>query len=394
MPWQRRSLLETKRCFIQKDKAGWKSFAALCKHFGISRKTGYKWRHRYRSRGWRGLKDRPRRPGKPARRRHAKWHRRLKKLHLQYPHWGRRKLWHKLVERYRRRQTPHPSTLGDWLRKWGLSCIRARRSRRGPVLGRTVLGQARCPNAIWTVDFKGWFRTGDGTRCEPLTVRDLFSRFILCIVLLRHQSHVLTQRVFVRLFRRYGLPQRIRVDNGSPFGSSGAAGFSRLSAWWLRLGIQVEYIRPGHPEENGGHERMHRDYKAETLFPAAATWGGQQKRTNRFVKRYNWERPHQALNGRKPAQLYRRSQRRYRGVRQISYPKAWAVRRVRSNGTIKWQGRQRFIGEAVIGQLVGLKSIQVNVHEVYFVTMLLGTMYAGDRQGLRPARQARQRAVP
>jgi hypothetical protein len=245
---------------------------------------------------------------------------------------------------------------------------------------------------VWTVDFKGWFRTGDGTRIEPLTVRDLFSRYILRVVLLADQTYPLTRAAFVGLFRQGGLPWRIRVDNGGPFGSNGAAGLSRLSVWWVRLGITVEFIRPAHPQDNGAHERMHRDYKAETAQPPAGTPRRQRGRTRRFVHRYNFQRPHEALGLRRPAQLYRCSRRAYpRRLPELKYPTRWKVRRVRSNGTIRWEGRLRFVGEAFVGQRVGLKPASSEVHAVYFAKVLLGQMHRADGGGLRPATYARRR---
>jgi transposase InsO family protein len=392
MPWDLKTLAQSKTSFIQQQQAGQRSFAALCRRFGISRKTGYKWRRRFRTRGWAGLAARSPKVRCNRRRHHSKWHHRLRRLRLQHPLWGAKKLWRLLAERHGKRAVPHRATLGRWLQQWGLSGPRRRRTRRGGALVRPGLTRPRQSNDLWTVDFKGWFRTGDGTRVEPLTVRDLFSRFVLGVVLLADQSYPLARTGFVGLFKAQGLPRRIRVDNGGPFGSNGAAGLARLSVWWTRLGIRVEFIRPGHPEDNGAHERMHRDYKAETARPPAATPRGQQARTRRFVRRYNWERPHEALGLRRPAQLYRRSPRTYpRRLPEVKYPTRWKVRRVRSNGTIRWEGRWRFVGEAFVGQRLGLKPAAPGVDAVCFARVLLGQMHRADNGGLRPATYARRR---
>jgi transposase InsO family protein len=392
MPWDLKTLQQSKTRFIQQHQAAGRSFAALCRRFGISRKTGYKWRRRFRTRGWAGLAARSQNVRSNRRQHHRKWHRRLRRVRLAYPLWGAKKLRRLLVERYGGRAVPHQATLGRWLQQWGLSGPRRRRTRRGSALVRPGLTRPRQSNDLWTVDFKGWFRTGDGTRIEPLTVRDLFSRFILGVVLLADQSYPRTRSAFVGLFRQRGLPRRIRVDNGGPFGSNGAAGLSRLSVWWMRLGIQVEFIRPAHPEDNGAHERMHRDYKAETARPPAGTPRGQRGRTRRFVRRYNFERPHEALGLRRPAQLYRRSRRAYpRRLPELKYPTRWKVRRVRSNGTIRWEGRLRFLGEAFVGQRVGLKPGSSDLYVVYFAGLLLGQMHRADVSGLRPATYARRR---
>ena len=386
MPWKLKSLKEAKARFILKCKAGLNSFTALCRQSGISRKTGYKWRRRYRTRGFDGLADRSRRPHRLAKQSAGKWRRRLQQLRRWYPRWGPKKLRCLLVEHYGPKGVPARSTLGRWLRAWGWTQPRARRARRGPVLERPGLSPARRSNAVWTVDFKGWFRTGDGLRCEPLTVVDLFSRFILGLALLADQSYAPTRAVFVWLFRRYGLPRCIRVDNGGPFGSTGALGLSRLSAWWMRLGIRVEFIRPAHPEENAAHERMHREYKAETARPPAPTRRGQQVRTTRFQRRYNCQRPHAALGQRRPAALYRASARSDPTVLpQWRYPGRDAVRRVRSNGQIKWQGRTRFIGEAFVGERIGLKASGPGKHAEYFLGALIGTLHGDDKGGMRPA---------
>jgi putative transposase len=391
MPWDLKTLQQSKTGFIQQQQAGGRSFAALCRRFGISRKTGYKWRRRFRTRGWAGLIARTRNVRSNRRQCHHKWHRRLRRLRLAHPLWGAKKLRRLLVERYGERAVPHRATLGRWLQQWGLSGPRRRRTRRGPALLRPGLTRPRQSNEVWTIDFKGWFRTGDGTRIEPLTVRDLFSRFILAVVLLVDQSYPRTRAALVSLFARRGLPRRIRVDNGGPFGSTGAAGLSRLSVWWVRLGIIVEFIRPAHPEDNGGHERMHRDYKAETARPPAGTPRGQRGRSRRFVHRYNFERPHEALGLQRPAQVYRGSQRAYPDrLPELQYPTGWKVRRVRSNGTIRWEGRLRFVGEAFVGQRVGLKRASNELYVVYFAGLLLGQMHTADESGMRPATYARR----
>jgi transposase InsO family protein len=239
------------------------------------------------------------------------------------------------------------------------------------------------------VDFKGFFRTTDGTRCDPLTVRDLFSRFLLAVCVLPHQRFAAVRRVFMRLFRRFGLPKVIRVDNGSPFGSTGAWGLSALSVWWRTLGIQVEFIRPGHPEDNGAHEQMHRELKRDTARPPAADPAAQQRRSHRWLRYYNTERPHEALENRCPADRYRRSRRPYRGPRPIRYRRGWPVRYVRQNGQIKWQGRLRSIGEAFVGQPVALRQQAQGIYEVYFQRVLLGTLHDRDAGGIRPSKPRR-----
>jgi hypothetical protein len=257
-------------------------------------------------------------------------------------------------------------------------------------LRRKVLTVARRSNQVWTVDFKGWFRTQDGERVEPLTVRDLFSRYLLTVRLLEAQRWEAVRRVFLYLFRKYGYPSAIRADNGGPFGSTGPAGLSRLSAWWTALGIRVEFIAPGHPEQNGGHEQMHRVLKAETTKPASTNPRAQQRRTDQWAWIYNEMRPHEALEQRTPATVYRPKPTTVRNVK-VSYPNGWATRCVRSNGQIKWRGRRRFVGEAFVGYPVGLRQRSQVIWEVYFAGLLIGQMWEADQGGMRPASYAHRR---
>jgi hypothetical protein len=251
------------------------------------------------------------------------------------------------------------------------------------VVDRPKLTVARSPNEVWTVDFKGWFRTGDGCRVEPLTVRDLASRYILGIVLLRQQNVRECRRAFEGLFNQYGLPQVIRADNGSPFGALGALGLTRLSGWWVKLGIRVEFIEPGHPEQNGAHEQLHRVYAEETLQPAARSWRGQKLRTERWRRHYNEQRPHQALGMQVPLRLYRKSPRKMpRQLRPWQYELGWESRRVKANGTIHFGGRSRFVGEAFAGERVGLKRARNAVWEVYFGPHLLGELWDNETSGI------------
>jgi hypothetical protein len=253
---------------------------------------------------------------------------------------------------------------------------------------------ATAPNHVWTADFKGWFRTCNGQRVEPLTIRDLFSRYVLRIRLLPDQRWQPVKTVFAGLFQQYGLPRVIRTDNGGPFASTGPAGLSRLSVWWTKLGIQVEFIRPGHPEENGAHEQMHRVFKAETTRPPAPTRQGQQHRTTSWVRTYNHLRPHEALRQEVPASRYRKSSRRLARQPHVwNYPAGWSQRQVRSNGEIRWRGRRRFVGEAFVRQRLGLKPLSTEVQAVYFGSLLIGHLHDDDPGAMRPAVYSRRKAT-
>jgi len=248
------------------------------------------------------------------------------------------------------------------------------------------LTQSTTCNEVWTIDFKGWFRTGDGQRCDPLTIRDLASRYLLCACLVSEQSDASVRRVMCGVFKKYGLPRIIRVDNGTPFASRGCLNLSSLSLWWVRLGIRVEFTRRGKPQDNGAHEQMHRVLKAETTCPAAANPRAQQRRLDRWREEYNTVRPHEALAGRVPNDLYSRSARRFHIAKIPSYPDTWLTRRVRPNGWIKFQGILRFIGRAFVRQLIGLKPAQEESWEVYMDTLIIGTLHLADGSaGMRMA---------
>jgi transposase InsO family protein len=290
-----------------------------------------------------------------------------------------------LRRRFGARGLPSEAAISRWLRRWGLSRPpQPRRATRARAIARAKLTSAHRANDVWTVDFKGWFRTGDGTRVDPLTVRDLASRYVLAVVLLTRPSLEQCRTAFQRIFGRYGLPRVIRVDNGTPFGADGALGLTRLSAWWVRLGIRVEFIAPGQPQQNGAHEQMHRVYLEETLRPPAPTLRAHQRRSERWRRAYNEQRPHEALGMRVPAQLYRRSPRALPAALPAwKYPRDWHTRRVKGNGMIGFQGRQRFVGEAFAGQRVGLKPRGPGKHEVYFGPLLVGELHAHDAGGIR-----------
>src|SRR5208282_3652345 len=355
MPWKILSAVGERWRFAQAALKQLKPFTVLCHAFGISRQCGYKWLRRFHQDGRCGLHNHSRRPRRSPQRTSARWRQAVRRLRQRFPHWGAKKIHARLHHQFPRARLPAVRTITKWLPRLCPMRRRHRHSRRGPRLTLPPLTLPAAPNDVWTVDFKGFFRTADGTRCDPLTVRDLFSRLLLAVRILPHQRQAAVRQVFIGLFRRYGLPKVIRMDNGSPFGSTGAWGLSALSVWWLTLGIRVEFIRPGHPEENGAHEQMHRELKRDTTRPPAAHPPGQQRRSDRWRMYYNSERPHEALGGRYPSDLYRRSRRRYRGPQPIRYPRGWVVRHVRHNGQIKWHGRRRSIGEAFVGQPVALR---------------------------------------
>jgi hypothetical protein len=247
---------------------------------------------------------------------------------------------------------------------------------------------AQAPNQVWTVVFKGHFSTQDRQRVDPLTVRDLYSKYGLAIALLGGMDDAVVRPAFEDIFTRFGRPKTIRVDNGKPFAAEGPYGYSCLSLWWKRLGIEVEFTRPARPSDNGSHEQFHRVYKAETLQPAAASPAEQQLRSNQWLKEYNEQRPHEALGQIVPARLYRASRRKYHPLSEnFKYPKDWKVIRASRKGCINWKGRQRLISRIVAGQLIALKPGSQESVLVYIGSLLLGSLHRDDPKGMRAAKK-------
>ena len=352
--------------FVMDRKESGLSMVGLCAAYGISRKTGYKWVRRYESEGVEGLKERSR-----ARKRQERVPeevaRKIVALRRSRPTWGPQKLRARLLREFPGTRWPAASTIGALLGREGL----VKRRRQGPRMPGPVseFRAVKRPNDTWAMDFKGWFRTRDGSRCDPLTISDLYSRYVLACVIVPPDSDRV-RPVVAGVLRRYGMPVVIRTDNGPPLGSGGCGGLSQLSVEWVRAGIALERIRPGRPQENGSHERM---LKAEATRPAAHTPGEQQERFDRYVRDFNENRPHEALGQRTPAELYRPSQRAYpEELPPVCYDALHQVRRVRTDGSIKWGGRLVFVSGALRGQEVGIAPTTAGDWEVRFADIPLG----------------------
>jgi len=371
MPWREVCPMDEKLRFIGALLAQEENMTELCERFGISRKTGYKLRRRYLAQGAAGIADRSRAPRVMPWAISAAQAEAIVGVRRAHPSWGPRKL-RAYLERWAPVQGwPAPSTIGELLRRQGLSQPRKRRRCSAPPP--SPLRSAVTANDLWCVDFKGWFRTGDGARCDALTVSDAFSRYLLSTQLMARPDYANCRSELERTFKDYGLPRAIRSDNGAPFASVGAGGLSRLSVWWVKLGIMPERIEPGQPQQNGRHERMHRTLKAECARPPAANRAAQQRRFDAFRAEFNQLRPHQALGQTPPAQHYTPSARAYPSrLEDPHYPADREVRRVRSNGEIKWQGELVFIGEALIGEVIGLIETNDGDAEAYFGPLPLG----------------------
>lgn len=344
-----------------------------CRSYGISRKTGYKWLERYKAEGPSGLEERSRAPHRMPWAIDDEMVELLVDARCHHPSWGPRKLLAWLERRHKGRSFPAASSVGDLLRRRGLVKARRRRHHVPPHVSRPGLYDK--PNATWCADFKGWFRTGDGKRCDPLTISDGHSRFILGCRIVQRPTLEFVQEQFERIFREKGLPDAIRTDNGPPFASTGLGGLSRLAVWWLKLGIRPDRIEPGKPEQNGRHERFHKTLKAETASPPAATPRSQQRRFDRFTCEYNEERPHEAIANDTPASRYSASKRLYpRTLPEIEYPSGHLVRSIHTAGTLKWHGTQVYVSETLIGEKVGLEPIENDQWLIRFATLPLAIL--------------------
>lgn len=365
MPWQGVSPVDLRLAFVRGYLTTMSSMTELCDQFGISRKSGYKWVERYDHQGRPGLLDRSRRPHHSPRATDTDVVTRLCDARRQHPRWSARKLLVVLRRRHPTLRWPAPSTGCALLKAHGL--VRARRQRHRVRAPAAPLAPITAPNEVWTTDFKGEFRTGDGVYCYPLTVRDGFSRYVLrCDALTTKATGPVRER-FECAFREYGLPARIRSDNGEPFAGTGLTRLSRLAVWWIRLGILPERIAPGRPEQNGSHEQFHRVLKADTARPPAANAAAQQRRFRDFCREYNEERPHEALQDRPPASRYRSSPRPFPArVPPIDYPGYLEVRRVSRVGKVSWRGRSLYLTQVLGGEDVAFDEVDDGVWLVYF----------------------------
>jgi putative transposase len=344
--------------------------AVLCREFDISRKTGYKIFQRYKDCGLEGLTDRSRRPYRQANKLAFQIETLIVQLKREHPSWGAPKIREKLKRRHDDIQTPAISTVHAVLDRHGLV---ERGRRRRPKLQGTALSKPLRANDLWCADYKGEFMLADRRYCYPLTLTDFASRYLLSCEALATTKEQFAFAVFERVFKDFGLPLAIRTDNGVPFASAHALfGLSKLSVWWLRLGIHIERIKPGHPQQNGRHERMHLTLKKEATKPAAPNFLKQQARFDQFLKCYNQERPHQALDMKYPAELYQPSPRAYRGLRELDYPFHDRTITVTQCGRICFNQRKINLSQVFAGQNVGIKQVSDKIWLVTFMDYDLG----------------------
>jgi putative transposase len=346
------------------------SIVSLAETYGVSRKTIYKWIDRHAAEGAAGLADRSRAPHASPQRLSEETIARVIQARQRWG-WGPRKLVVKLAQAEPGGTVPAASTIAELLRAKGLSHPRKRRVRT-PLYGPAVVAPAEA-NQTWCADFKGWFRTADGTRCDPLTITDAYSRYLLCCQIAAKTDRAHVEALFDTAFREYGMPDVIHTDNGAPFASRAPGGLSRLSMRWVRLGIIAERSRPASPQDNGRHERMHRSLKQETLRPPERNPRRQQEAFHAWRKIYNDERPHESLDYETPASCYRRSPRPFpRRVPEVEYDADVAVRRISESGDLNWKGERTFVSEIFEHQYLGLRPCDDRYHEVLYGPLVIG----------------------
>ena len=394
MPWKVTSEMDEKLLFISDCLREAAPMTVLCERYGISRETGYVWKRRFEAQGVAGLSELSRAPHRHGALTSAALVTRIVEVRQRKPYWGPKKLLAVLRQEDPELAWPSASTIAEILRREGLSS--PRRCRRRALTVEQPFAGVSAANDAWCIDFKGWFCTGDGQRCDPFTVSDAYSRYLLGVQVVPPTGESV-DAVMDRLFCEYGLPLAIRSDNGSPFASIGAGGLSRLSVKWVKLGINLERIYPGEPQQNGRHERMHGTMKGEACNPPAPTVPEQQARLDRFRAEFNDERPHEALGQRPPKQFYQPSGRRYpKRLRDPEYAPDEEVRRVRSSGEIKWKGSMRFISTALIGELIGIRERDDGhwVARFFGIPLVLIDRYSGKIARFGPGRPPRTKTSP
>jgi transposase InsO family protein len=371
MPWKVSGVVEKRRLFVEQWLSEEWTMTELCGRQGISRQAGYNTLARYQRAGWKGLEARSRAPHGHPNQMSGETEQQILELRQAHMRWGPRKLKVVLEREQPEGIWPAASTIGELLRREGLVMARKKRRRIDPYTA--PFAAASAPNRVWCGDFKGWSRTQNGERIDPLTISDACTRYLLRCQAVEKMDTARVQAIFEAAFREYGLPQAIRTDNGAPFASRAIAGLSRLALWWMKLGIVPERIQPAHPEQNGRHERMHLTLQQETMSPMAANRRAQQRRFDQFRREYNQQRPHEALAMRTPESCYAASPRPYPArVREPEYDSSMTVRRVFADGQFSWKHHDVFVSETLMGERIGLEPIDDRWYTIYFAEFPLG----------------------
>jgi len=382
MPWKTSSVMEEKLRFVLEYERREHSMTELCQRYQVARETGYVWLRRFRQTGIAGLVERSRAALRHPNQTAAVVEQAVLELRQAHMTWGPRKL-KRILERDQPGHCwPAASSIGALLRREGLVVARKKRTHTPPYSA--PLAHAQEANRVWCADFKGWFRTADGARIDPLTISDAHSRYLLRCQTIEKTDTARVQAVFEAAFREYGLPQAIRTDNGAPFASRAPGGLSRLAMWWIKLGIVPERIAAGHPEQNGRHERLHRTLQQDAAQPPAANRREQQRVLDRFRQEYNEVRPHEALEMRTPSEVYQPSPRNFpEPVPELQYPSGMEVRRVKHHGQFRWNQQEVFLSEVLWGEPVGLLPIDGRHFTIYFGPYAIAQF---DSRTLRVAR--------
>lgn len=374
MPWSETTTMDLKEQFIRDWHTQRHTISELCDRYGISRKTGYKWMTRYIEHGPDGLMERSHANHQVHNRTDSRIEDALIALRKKHPKWGAKKLLHILSGQHPDWELPAESTTCDIFKRNGLIRTKPKRKHIGHP-GKPD-GLITAPNTCWSVDFKGQFRTRDGNYCFPLTVTDNFSRYLLACKALDGTAMDPVKAAFTRLFHEYGLPDWMRSDNGTPFAAYTLGRLSRLSVWWIRLGILPDLIQPGRPQQNGKHERFHRTLKDETTKPPELNKRRQQRSFDSFQDEYNYVRPHEALEMKTPGSIYVPSERPMpRKLPEIEYPDHFEVRYVSATGGIKWKCDWYNVSSVLVGEYVGLEEIDNDQWDIYFGPIKLGRLH-------------------
>jgi transposase InsO family protein len=355
--------MEEKLRFVFEYQRDEQTMTELCARFGICRDTGYVWLRRFRLHGVQGLVELNRAAERHPNQTPAELERSVLELRQSHMTWGPRKLKRVLERDQAGRPWPAASTMGEIVKRAGLVVPRKRRRRTEPYT--QPLAHASESNLVWCADFKGWFRSGDGRRIDPLTITDAWSRYLLRCQAVEKTDTERVRAVFEAAFRQYGMPEAIRTDNGAPFASPAVGGLSRLAVWWTRLGIGHERIQAGHPEQNGRHERMHRTLKQDV--PTAQDWRSQQRELDRFLHDFNQVRPHEALDMQTPSSVYEPSPRPFPNkIPEVEYPNGMEVRTVKTHGHFRWKKKDIFLTEVLWGEPIGLMPLGDGLFNIYF----------------------------
>jgi transposase InsO family protein len=384
MPWKESRIVDQRLQFLSSYQKKEMSLSDLCREFGVSRPTGYRWINRYKEVGPEGLLDRSRKPHGCSHATSEATENAILALRSKHPSRGARKLKARLEKVQPRVNWPAASTFGNILHRAGLTNPKQKKRRTTPCS--EPFSEVTAPNQLWCMDFKGYFSTGDGTRCDPFTITDAHSRYLIRCQTVSRMDLSQVVAVCEAAMREYGMPARIRTDNGAPFAGTGLLGLSKLSLSWTKMGIVHERIQPGRPQQNGRHERMHRTLKEDTTKPPALTLRLQQKKFDRFRQIFNHERPHEGLNNETPASLYQRSSIMFpRVLTPFTYPRGFQTRRVNTSGDISWHKDRVFISQVFSFEDLGFEEMDEEIFRVYFREIELGELDVTELR-FRPVR--------